>query len=263
MFRLSQKSQQNGYGLFYLSDTSSTMEDALKLDVLKEQHPVWIVAGRQSSGRGRAGRSWHDYGDNIATTLVLYSDAPIQQLSLLSFVAGLSLVATIKEMAKIQNIDNYGNIKLKWPNDILLNGSKIAGILLETHSKDSGYLVSLGIGVNVGSFPQDMPYPVTSLNDFYKVTFCREDFLEILSDKWVTYFEYFKDTEKHSLLRDEWQENAFGIGDKVITNGQLMTFQGINENFFPILSDNEENITTIFTSEIDWSPAIRDKTQEF
>ncbi len=114
---------------------------------------TWLRAGRQTGGRGRMGRSWESVDGNLyCSTLVRLSaaDPPPHSLALVAANAVHALIAPLCT----------GQAQIKWPNDVLVDGAKIAGILLER----SGDAVVVGIGVNVASHPQGLDRPVTSLH---------------------------------------------------------------------------------------------------
>ena len=115
----------------------------------------WLVANRQTAGRGRQGRSWQGgEGNFIGSTIVhLREDDPPP--ATLSFVAALSVFATIAPLVTAQN-----RLHLKWPNDVFLNGGKVAGILLER----VGNAVVVGIGVNLATAPELPDRPTATLH---------------------------------------------------------------------------------------------------
>lgn len=110
--------------------------------------PAWILTHRQTKGRGRRGRPWADPVGNFAASHVLFPKEPLQDVALNSFVVAVALYDALQTVAPSQGY------ALKWPNDVLLNGTKIAGILLETSG--SGTLVNwltIGVGVNLAHAP--------------------------------------------------------------------------------------------------------------
>ena len=112
-------------------------------------HPTWILALRQTAGRARRGQVWIDPGGNFAATLALPLAAPAPQAALYSFVAALALHDALAELTGLGP-----ELQLKWPNDVLLNGGKLSGILLETGEKGA---LAIGIGVNLRAPPPADP----------------------------------------------------------------------------------------------------------
>ena len=137
-----------GVARLILAEVDSTMAEAQRrLPGLAG--PGWILAHRQTAGRGRRGRGWGDPGGNFAATLVLRLDEAPARLALRSFVAALALRDALVALGVPE-----GALALKWPNDVLLNGGKLSGILLE--SPGTGVL-SIGIGVNLANAPAPEP----------------------------------------------------------------------------------------------------------
>src|SRR3954467_5637060 len=134
----------------------STNAEALARARAGERGPLWITAAAQSAGRGRRGNVWVSTPGNLFATLLLIPPSEPAVASQLSFVAALALHDAVAECAP-----QIGPLlKVKWPNDLLLGGAKLAGILIEAES-DPAYAVAIGIGVNCAAHPADTPYPAT------------------------------------------------------------------------------------------------------
>lgn len=138
----------DGYGRLILETADSTNAEALRR-APDLTGPVWIMARRQTAGRGRRGRGWTDPPGNLAATLAIRLPDPPARLALRSFVAALALHDALEGLTGLGPA-----LRLKWPNDVLLNGGKLSGILLESGGK--GVLV-LGIGVNLRHAPEADP----------------------------------------------------------------------------------------------------------
>jgi BirA family biotin operon repressor/biotin-[acetyl-CoA-carboxylase] ligase len=133
--------------------TSSTNDDAKRAAEAGEAEGLVIHALQQTAGRGRHGRTWQSPEGNLYCSVLLRPKAPVQDFGQYSFVASLALGDTVKAFIP------QAAITLKWPNDVLIDGKKISGILLES---DPGWLV-IGMGLNVLHHPDDAHYPSTSL----------------------------------------------------------------------------------------------------
>jgi len=139
-----------------LDEVDSTMAEAARRasgavssTVSSAVPPTWILALRQSAARGRRGRRWVSPEGNFAATLSLGPTGPSETVALFGFVAGLALVDAL--VAVTGRADAF---TLKWPNDVLLNGGKLAGILLESVGREGGSRrLSIGIGVNLADAP--------------------------------------------------------------------------------------------------------------
>ena len=124
-----------------------------------ETVPTWIVADRQTAGRGRRGRAWQSPVGNLMTTLYLPISFDAVKAGQLAFVAGLALERTVSAL-----IGSHATVSLKWPNDVLIDGKKASGILLESAMRDNKIdWVAIGLGLNLAHHPDNTPYPATSL----------------------------------------------------------------------------------------------------
>lgn len=137
----------------YFDEVDSTQDVVKELAQAKVTEPVWVRAGNQTKGRGRRGREWVPKKGNLyASGLYPWAADPgLKPLS--SFVVALALAQTLEHYI------DADLIRLKWPNDVLVGGAKIAGILLEA---GEGWLI-IGVGLNLLGHPEDAPYPVTHL----------------------------------------------------------------------------------------------------
>ncbi len=136
----------------------STNAEALKLARAGERGPLWITAQAQTAGRGRRGSSWVSASGNLFATLLLTEPSVPALAPQLSFVAALALHDAVSEAAP----QVAQPLSLKWPNDLLLGGEKLAGILIEGDN-DKAFVVAIGIGVNCASHPADTHHPATDL----------------------------------------------------------------------------------------------------
>ncbi|MCY4196793.1 MAG: biotin--[acetyl-CoA-carboxylase] ligase [Rhodobacteraceae bacterium] len=182
--------------------------------IAAETHrPTWIQAGIQTAGRGRFNRPWLDARGNLAATLVMPIDendiAPLR-----SFVAALALYDACRHLA-----DGTSCFRLKWPNDLLLNRGKMAGILLESIGRGARRHLIAGFGVNLASAPMiidrdvDAPPPVSLVGETGRLV-TPDDFLPHLAMSFETREAQLKEAGFESL-RQDWQEAADGIGDNV------------------------------------------------
>jgi BirA family biotin operon repressor/biotin-[acetyl-CoA-carboxylase] ligase len=136
------------YGRRVLDEVDSTNAEAARI-AGNLDGPEWILGLRQTAGRGRRGRGWADPEGNFAATLVLFPGEPAGRVALRSFVASLALLDAF--VAVTGRPDGFA---LKWPNDVLLNGGKVAGILLEGAGRGQRLSpVAIGIGVNLVHAP--------------------------------------------------------------------------------------------------------------
>ena len=134
----------------------STMNEARRLiESGQSVHGHFILAHEQTQGRGRLGRHWISLKGNLMGSLILEMDCPLTQASELSFVSALAMGETVKSF-----VSNNAHVWYKWPNDVLVNGFKVAGILLEAFEFGLGrhkklYLI-IGLSLNIQTAPNDV-----------------------------------------------------------------------------------------------------------
>jgi BirA family transcriptional regulator, biotin operon repressor / biotin---[acetyl-CoA-carboxylase] ligase len=150
-----------GYRLETHDTVSSTMTEASARARSGDLGPLWIVAEVQTAGRGRRGSAWSTPRGNLAASLLYPLGATdAARTATLGFVAGVALAEALDDVGA--GASGVG-AALKWPNDVLVAGAKLCGILLETENFPAGRAVVIGIGVNVAAAPEGLPYPATSL----------------------------------------------------------------------------------------------------
>jgi BirA family biotin operon repressor/biotin-[acetyl-CoA-carboxylase] ligase len=142
----------------FVESLGSTNEEALARARAGQGGPLWIVAARQTTGRGRRGRTWTSEPGNLYASLLLDDPAPAAVAPQICFVAALALHDAVLD---ISSDLAPARLKLKWPNDLLLDDAKVAGILVEGVTVGSRSAVVVGFGVNCRSHPHDTPYPAT------------------------------------------------------------------------------------------------------
>ena len=141
-----------------LDETDSTNAEARRRAEAGETGPLWITARRQTAGRGRRGRKWESESGNLASTLLLLTRKSPAEAAQLTFAASLAVADLL---------DCYvppALVTIKWPNDVLLDGRKTSGILIESGPAPSGGLwLAVGIGVNLNQTPGDTERPATCI----------------------------------------------------------------------------------------------------
>lgn len=148
------------YRLVALDKVASTNDEAMRLAREGAEDGTLVWAREQTAGRGRQGRVFASPPGNLYLSLVLRPDCRLSEAVQLGFVAGLAVGDAIGSVAPPMLEITY-----KWPNDVLLNGRKVSGILLESSAAPDGDLafLILGVGVNVRSHPEDTAFPATNL----------------------------------------------------------------------------------------------------
>jgi BirA family biotin operon repressor/biotin-[acetyl-CoA-carboxylase] ligase len=148
--------------IIHLDTVDSTNAEALRRARAGTRGPLWVVAATQTAGRGRRGRAWVSPPGNLHASLLLVDPAPAAVAPQLAFVAGLAVHDACTALAP----GLADALRLKWPNDLLCRGVKIAGILIEGEGGlaigGEGVVVAvIGIGVNCGHHPDAVEHPAT------------------------------------------------------------------------------------------------------
>jgi BirA family transcriptional regulator, biotin operon repressor / biotin---[acetyl-CoA-carboxylase] ligase len=174
----------------------------------------WVIADRQTAGRGRRGRAWSDGAGNLMASVLVRSGGAVQQLS---FVAALALRAALVGSDPAL----AGRLRLKWPNDVLLDGGKFAGILLER----AGDGLVIGFGVNIVSHPQVSERPATSLAAAGALTPAPRALLEALRATFAVFRAQWADGG-FEPIRTQWLAHAGGLGDRIAARLGDETLEG-------------------------------------
>lgn len=204
----------DGYGKRVLESVDSTNAEAARI-APELSGPEWILALTQTAARGRRGRGWVNPRGNFAATLVMHPGESPDKVALRSFVASLALYDAL--VAVTGRAEPFS---LKWPNDVLLNGGKLAGILLES-AGSGGRLThfAVGIGVNLKEAPaaaqveEGATRPVSLLSEI-GVDVTPEDFLDLLAPAYARYEAQFT-TYGFEPIRIAWLDRAARLGEVV------------------------------------------------
>jgi BirA family transcriptional regulator, biotin operon repressor / biotin---[acetyl-CoA-carboxylase] ligase len=213
----------DGVGLSRHDCIDSTNEEARRLAQSGERGPLWIVAREQTAGRGRRGRPWVSQAGNLFATMLLRASP--WACAQLGFAAGLAVYDVI---------GGYGHpapVALKWPNDVLLGGKKVAGILLEALGSDR---LGIGIGINLAHHPVDMEFPATSLKMITGRAPDAEEALVILARSMAAWYEVWRVQGFAKGLRGAWIERAAGLHQEIrarFDGGEMQgVFEGLDED---------------------------------
>lgn len=182
-----------------------------------------IRADRQTAGRGRRGRRWNSPRGNLYVSLLLRPERPMSEAAALGFAA----VTAMGDVAAALLPDG-AQVRHKWPNDLLINGRKASGILLEA---EPGILV-LGIGVNIASHPAGTPYPATDLIAEGAASISPQPLLERFLAAFAPLHETWQEDGFAALL-PAWRRRAAGLGETIEVRLERETLSGIFRNLEP------------------------------
>ena len=187
-----------------------------------ETVPTWILADSQTAGRGRRGRAWQSPVGNLMTTLYLPISFDAVKAGQLAFVAGLALERTVSAL-----IGERAQASLKWPNDVLVDGKKASGILLESAMRDNKIdWLAIGLGLNLAHHPDDTPYPATSLAAYMDTPANNLAALEILARAFDEVFQQWRNGGFGPVLQ-AWRAVAHGLGGPIVATLENEQFEGI------------------------------------
>ncbi len=205
-------SSAGGIPVHAFETIGSTNAEALARAQAGQGGPLFVVAERQSAGRGRRGREWVSEPGNLYATLLVVDPAPAVASPQICFVAALALHdAVLDACAGLAPT----RLKLKWPNDLLLDQAKVSGILVEGTTLANGKLAAaIGIGVNCAHHPVETPYPA---NDFAAAGFDLSPavLLARLGERWNARVRVWDRGEGFAAICAAWLLRATGIGGAI------------------------------------------------
>lgn len=215
----------DGYDRRVLAEVDSTNAEAERI-AAEISMTTWILGLRQTSGRGRRGRSWEMPEGNFAATLVMRPLETPDQIALRSFVAALALYDALEAATGRTDL-----LSLKWPNDVLLRGGKVAGILLESTGAGAGIgHIAIGIGVNLAVVPDAAllePQAVAPVSVFGEtsVRIAPEAFLTLLAQSYARHEQSFV-TYGFAPVRELWLSRAARLGEVIKARTMRDEFTG-------------------------------------
>ncbi|OQX82214.1 MAG: biotin--[acetyl-CoA-carboxylase] ligase [Candidatus Omnitrophica bacterium 4484_70.1] len=193
-----------GKKIYYFENVTSTQDIAFHLSCKDEG--ILIVAENQTKGRGRWGRGWLSFPYKGLYFSLIFKPQDSFKLSLLSLLLSVSVAEVIEEIFKIK-------IGIKWPNDLILENKKLAGILTEVCREKESVIVVGGIGVNVNNEKQELPPSGISLKEFFGGKINRLELLKEILRKIERNYVLFK--EKKSYILEKWHRYNITLGKKV------------------------------------------------
>jgi BirA family transcriptional regulator, biotin operon repressor / biotin---[acetyl-CoA-carboxylase] ligase len=210
--RLTTRLTAAGHRAIHHASLLSTMSEAMLAAKAGEADPLWIIADEQSAGRGRQGRAWHSPPGNLHATLLLVNPCQPQRAAELGFVAGLALHDAACAITGL----SAPRLQLKWPNDLLLDGAKCAGLLLEGATTGAQFTVAIGLGVNVVAAPDDTPYPATFLSRHAheKNAATRDALMLALAGHMAARLAEWREAGFATVLQD-WRARAAFLGETI------------------------------------------------
>lgn len=213
-----------GKNLLYLPVTDSTNIQAKKQGEEGAPHGTLVVADCQNAGKGRRGRSWSSPpGSSIYMSFLLRPQIPPQCASMITLIAGMASSQAVRQVTGLE-------AKIKWPNDLVLDGKKICGILTEMSAEmEQIHYIVTGIGINVNQqdFPEEIRTKATSLKMELGQDVSRSQLIASTMEWFERYFERFLETEDLSALKAEYEELLANMGREVLVLDSKGEYKGI------------------------------------
>lgn len=218
-------------------DTLDSTNDYAKALAKREAvHGTLIVADAQTAGKGRRGRIWQSpKGSTISMSLCLEPKLPAERIAGLTLVMALAVAEAISELAEVKP-------QIKWPNDIVLNGKKICGILTEMCFVDDHYTVVIGVGVNVHTenFPEELQEIASSLKIEAGRAISREALIAATMKYFETFYQQYEQTQDLSLLKERYENLLVNLGREVQVLDPKEPYTGVAKGI-----TNEGNLVVV------------------
>lgn len=214
-----------------------------------ERGPLWILADRQTKGRGRRGKSWETLSGNLAASLLLTPDKATRECAQLSFVAALAVSDLVATCLPGEDI------RVKWPNDVLAGERKIAGILLESAGVGGDHLdwLAVGIGLNLVAYPADTEFPATSLAALGAPAMDPLEACTHLASTWARWYAKWE-ASGFECVRESWLSRAARLGMRIrarLAAGEATgVFEGIDEMGALLLRESATHTRRIAAGEV-------------
>lgn len=212
----------------------------------------WVVARQQNAGRGRSGRSWSSPVGNLYASLALSHPCEPRHAPQLGFVAGLALHHAVTDVTGV----TADRLTIKWPNDLLLDRAKVAGLLVEGSVGQGTSYAVIGMGVNCLSHPKDTPYAATDLAASGAAV-TADMLFERLSMRMAEALNLWNRGEHFVLIRKAWLTRAAGRGETIRVrsgeNAREGIFRDIDEEG-RLLLEGANGLETVLAGDVFFLP---------
>lgn len=233
-----------GAEIRYFDTLGSTMDAARGAAAEGARHKTVLLAEVQSDGRGRANRMWISEKGGLYSTIILRPDIPLSQCSIINFAAAVSLCSVLERYYGIR-------AEVKWPNDVTIEGKKIAGILIEASgSPFTTDYVNVGIGINVNNRIEGGPPAAESLQSVTGKPLSRKEL----------FVRFFKELDYHlSETGDEilslWRSYAAGLKKRIRIRSYSETIEGtavgVQRDGALLVRTDTGSLKSVYTGDID------------
>jgi BirA family biotin operon repressor/biotin-[acetyl-CoA-carboxylase] ligase len=209
-----------GKKVYYFDTLSSTMDIAMKLGMEGAQEGTVVVAEAQTKGKGRLGRSWlSPKYKGIYFSLILRPQVLPQECPLLTLLAAVSVVEGVRRKTAI-------DLQIKWPNDLLVHGKKVAGILTELKAETDGIsFIVIGVGINVNNDGKSLIPSASSLKECRKEEVSRVELLQEILRAIEENYTLFKEQGSAQII-EKWRNDNVTLGKRVKVIGRDELLEG-------------------------------------
>ena len=249
----SRESLQRGWRVVRYGAIDSTNEEARRRALAGDAGHLWIVADRQTVGRGRRGRSWISPKGNLHASALMIDPCPPAVAAQLGFVAGVSLARVAKDLGAT-------DVGLKWPNDLTSRGAKCAGILTEGVCLGGGrtaYVV--GVGVNCEHAPGGLGYPTSCLTRAGGQPVTPDELLGLLVERFDEALRSWRAGQAFDRIRAAWLDWALGLGEPIAIHNGAGRREGVFEGIDTagrLLMRSERGIESIEAADLTLLPRL-------
>lgn len=233
----------------YFEEIDSTNNEAKRIASQGCEDKFLVACGRQLQGKGRLGRSWNDKGENACFSFIFKPDIPPFEAPKLTLVAGLAVADALESLTGLE-------FAVKWPNDTVINGKKISGILTEMSAemdKINYVIVGIGINVNTIEFDGELKDKATSLALCLGHSMKRSDVIRACADYMFRYYDRFC-KYGFSVFIQDYNSKCINVGKtvKAIYKNSDRTgiAKGINEDGALIIQDSDGNLFEVNSGEV-------------
>lgn len=229
MPELAEAAIKAGFELEHVAEIGSTNDTLMAAARQGVTGPKWLVADQQLSGKGRRANHWSSPPGNLYASLLLPEPCEPANQPQLSLLAAVALRRAILNASGLGDLDR---LKVKWPNDLLIDGRKAAGLLLEAGQFEGKSFAVIGCGVNVSHHPEPPDRPATDLTTAGLVS-DRDHLFFHLSNSFAHALTIWDKGHGFAHIRDEWLQAAFGLGKPIRVNTHTGSFDGIFDSIDP------------------------------
>lgn len=242
-----------GRHICFYDSIGSTQKEALRLADEGAEHGTVVLTNEQTSGRGRLGHTWQSQrGTNIALSLILRPELPIDQTPQLTLLTAVAAAETIEKQAGL-------SCGIKWPNDLLFEGKKLVGILTELMAEATyvkAVVIGIGFNVNTTAFPDPIKSEAASLASLTGKQFTLAPIVQQFFASFETLYQLYL-SEGFKKIRPLWEKRALNLGKQIKVRqpgGRVLigTALGINDDGVLRLKKTDGTIAKVYSADVEW-----------